>query len=586
LARCAEIDHVVSLAAVERSLLGARIVKMLAELRGQFGSEASFRKTELLRRASAIVLDSRGDLSLLHESLLFIRAYPDSRPVLDLAETLLRRFADRIARLSDARREAFDETGVAGSVIHVAMALPLVRALLERHPHSLSLFVEGEGVLERLVPALRELLSPAELESFADGYLLPQDWLERTGPRVPRDPLARLLQLLDARFEEERAKSTAWSLLELPISWSLGAEDGSRTLARAPSTQAHFQSGPFRRSKVQLIREISKSKPRTRHARPDEAREWIAAARHAVTARFREMDTFLYANPRDVVSADLGGVGIGVMGVLPSARHPLRAFHGYILERNGVPIGYGDFVLLFDWGEVNFHIFESFRQAESARIYASLVRFAYHHFGLRYLFLNRYQFGFKNEEAIHTGAFWFYEKLGFVPADPLLIELWRREKRAIDEDPRHRTTAADLRRLARSHMCLPLARGAEATVLRARYDGFHPMNLSLEVTRRIERRFAGDRRAASAAAITRLESFIPGARTSDVRPGLVQLAPFLDLVPDLEEFSHDERKGLAELLRAKNGSRELTYLRATQENLRLRDALVRAGMASRVPAIR
>jgi hypothetical protein len=549
-------------------------IRALEKARAEYGPGAERKKRALMRRLEGTALRRTPDLLALHETALFIRAFPDSPAVLALAERSLRAFADRVEALGPSRREALDETGVAGSSMHVSMALPLVRALSARHPRTLDVFVEGEGVEDKLETALRELLSPAELEAFADGYMGTTEWIERTRTTRSRNLLDRILALLDGRIASERERSIAWSMLDLPITWSLARRGGSRTLARAPAPRRIYQTQPFARTRQDVLEAIAEGPIRARRADRREARDWIAAAQHSVTARLREMHTFNHASEDDVVSADLGGVNIGVMGVLPEARHPLRAFFGYVLARNGVPIGYGDFVLLFGWGEVNFHIFESFRQAESSRIYAALVRFAHHHFGLEYLFLNRYQFGFHNEEAISTGAFWFYEKLGFRPTDPSAAAIWQKEKRAIEADEAHRTSRADLRRLARAHMHLVLARQDRGPVAR-RYAGFHPMNLALAVSRRIESHFGGDRRAAEEHATARVRRMIPASRRSET--GLSRLAPFLDLIPDLERHAPRARSEVLRIVRAKEDRRELDYLRATQESALISDALVSLG---------
>ena len=60
--------------------------------------------------------------------------------------------------------------------------------------------------------------------------------------------------------------------------------------------------------------------------------------------------------------------------------------------------------------------------------------------------------GHENEEAIESGAFWFYRKLGFRPGRADLQKLVEREEKKIAADPKYRTPARTLKRLAAGHV--------------------------------------------------------------------------------------------------------------------------------------
>jgi hypothetical protein len=63
-----------------------------------------------------------------------------------------------------------------------------------------------------------------------------------------------------------------------------------------------------------------------------------------------------------------------------------------------------------------------------------------------------YQIGHHNDEAIESGAFWFYRKLGFRPANPKVARLLESEESKLRADPAHRTPARALERLAEGWM--------------------------------------------------------------------------------------------------------------------------------------
>ena len=144
----------------------------------------------------------------------------------------------------------------------------------------------------------------------------------------------------------------------------------------------------------------------------------------ALSARNRELYPLLHANPQDVWLADLErGIRIALVGVLPESRLPLESYYSYLVLKNGIPVGYGGGSLLFDRLELAGNIFESFRQGESAYIFSQVYRTFFHLCGAPYLLVPRYQVGYENEEALQSGAFWFYHKLGFRPEDPAVLAL-------------------------------------------------------------------------------------------------------------------------------------------------------------------
>jgi hypothetical protein len=136
-----------------------------------------------------------------------------------------------------------------------------------------------------------------------------------------------------------------------------------------------------------------------------------------------------------------------LFGLLRQRRLPRRAGFAPFFFRNGVPIGYGDAFSLGKRMEVSFNIFPAFRKGESTYCFARLLKLYHQRFGSTVFSIDRYQIGLGNEEAIESGAFWFYRKLGFRSTDPKIERLARHE-----EKRRRRSSATTLRTLAGSPM--------------------------------------------------------------------------------------------------------------------------------------
>jgi hypothetical protein len=85
-----------------------------------------------------------------------------------------------------------------------------------------------------------------------------------------------------------------------------------------------------------------------------------------------------------------------------------------------------------------------------------------------------YQIGHENQEAIDSGAFWFYRKLGFRPVAPAIAALTAREEARMQRTPGYRSSPRVLERLANGYIVYE-GPGAEHGV----WDRFNVHELAL-----------------------------------------------------------------------------------------------------------
>ena len=102
--------------------------------------------------------------------------------------------------------------------------------------------------------------------------------------------------------------------------------------------------------------------------------------------------------------------------------------------------------------EVGFNLYYTFRQGETAWLYARLLKLFHQHFGVDTFTIDPYQLGHENEEAIASGAFWFYGKLGFRSQSIKIRNLADREEHRIAASPAYRTPPRILRKLCEAPM--------------------------------------------------------------------------------------------------------------------------------------
>jgi hypothetical protein len=245
---------------------------------------------------------------------------------------------------------------------------------------------------------------------------------------------------------------------------------------------------------------------------------------------------------------------MALVGVIPERRHAVASYYGGLTLRNGVPIGYHQADIVGRSAALSFNTFDTFRGGEAAYTFARWLATLRHAFGTASFTLDPYQLG--NDEALASGAWWFYAKLGFRPRDAATSRLARDELSRLARRPRHRTSVATLRRLAARHLFFDLE-PARALPL------FPLAALGLRAGAALSARAGSDRERAvdeDSSALLRhcglasLRGFTP-----DQREAWRRLAPILALL-DLGAWQDDERRALVELIRAKGGRSERDYV--------------------------
>ncbi|HXM34011.1 MAG TPA: hypothetical protein VN920_02380, partial [Pyrinomonadaceae bacterium] len=225
--------------------------------------------------------------------------------------------------------------------------------------------------------------------------------------------------------------------------------------------------------------------------------------------------------------------------------------------------------------ESGFNFYYSFREGETAWIYAKTLAVFHYLLGVTSFSIDPYQIGYENEEGIESGAFWFYRKLGFRPTKPHLLELAVAEEKKIATRRNYRTRPEILRQLAENHLIFELP-GTTSGV----WDRFHIRKLGLAVQRRMAKEFAGNANAireASAENVTRACGAPVKAGTSSEARALSDLSLVLALIPELGGWSAADKRNVVRIIRAKAGPGESEYLRLTQRHHRLRAEIIRLG---------
>ncbi len=562
-----------------------KLLDRLEQSKTRFGCAEDQRVAKLLAAFSKRQISDVETLLRLHESLLFLRAFPHGPRVVVQSERLLNSFRARIDQLGDRGADldeidTFEFSGIAGTGMQDTLSFDVVRWLIRRLPRNVEIAwddYEEERAIGATWPRFMPLL---EEDADVEANIPWRRWLQAARGRK------RELEWLIERFESlslsAREKAELYDSLRLPVRWRLENAKLSRTRSWVRPRSFYYHAEPLiGRKQVSLEIEFAKPAPRLDKLSLREGNSIIERIREVMLVRYRELYGTTLGDPRSVVKAEVGrGVVFYFWNLPPERRLPLRAYTAGFTLKNGVPINYIEAIGLCEWIEVGFNTFYTFRNGETAWIYSQALRCLRRLTGAKCISVYPYQIGQGNDEALESGAFWFYRKLGFRPGRPEILKLTEREEKRIAADPKYKTPMRTLKRLADGHVLYEMPDAEKKA-----WDRFSTRTLGLRVNRRMAQEFGGDNqrvRNASTAAVNRALGVNVEGWSALERRACEDWALVLALIPDLAHWSSREKRDMIEILRSKAGANEMHYVRLTQKHEMVRTAILKLGSATRM----
>ncbi|MCU1331731.1 MAG: hypothetical protein JWM08_723 [Candidatus Angelobacter sp.] len=563
----------------------ARLLNELEQARTQIGT---MKEREIARLLSATGRASFGkdanSLIRFHDLLLFLRAFPSGPSILRQAERLLEQFEPRVKAVLSAGAAADDfapeeVAGIAGTAVEATFSYPMVCWLVQHYPDEISIQWEDyerdpqRGLIwPRFFPLLEE-------DSLIEANVPYLNWLKAARGR--QDEVTWLIRQFQRLPANEKEKEALYGSLEIMVRWDMSGSRASRTLSRKPVQEFYFHRAPLiQRRQVSFADELAKPLLQVTALSLQQAEEALDLMKQTLGVRYRELYGTSNATAEWVVQSNVGrGTEVYICGLPPERRLPLRAYLAGLTVKNGVPINYFECSSLFEWTEIGFNTFPAYRDGETAWLYAQTLRLLNQLHGTRAVSVYPYQIGDDNEEAIVSGAFWFYRKMGFRSMNPELEKLAQAEEKKVLAKEGYRTPAGTLRRLSKANVVYELP-DAQAGA----WDRFSVRNVGLAVQRRMARDFGGDAEAMRKAAVDRLARMInvnPQKLKPQALGAFSDFAVVLSLVPALSRWSSDDKDALREIIAAKARRNELCYLRLMQSHARLRVAILRLGSQKR-----
>lgn len=544
----------------QQEIVSAMIARRLFDIRNQYSASHSAEKLLLLRQLDSATFGRAREIKLLHAALCFVRAFPDSPAHHRLAQAELVRMEQRVDALVGTERRKLRDTGISGTPVYYEFSSEVSTWLAQRAPGTVSIDWDETGDSPDLDAVLALVLEPSEEAYFDSGDVSAKEWVELASTNTGGTDFDWLL----AQLKESPPTSTWAELYDaagLWLTWHLQGVGFSKSLNAYPVKKVCSRQQGFRDTPASVKQEIMRPLESVSHLAPRAGAKMIDVAMASLAVRHRETFHFNHANPREVYVAEVGeGISIAVFGLHKRDRVVLECTMGYLILSNGVPIGYGGASVLFRQVNTGVNIFDEYRGSEAAFLWAQVMRMYHHVTGCTRYIANAYQFGADNDEALKSGAFWFYYRIGYRPVERDIRELASREFAKIRHGKRYRSDLKTLRRLASCDMHLTLPGTRQSDLFEERW-----LETSSMLATRVLAAAGGRTREDSVNRVAAKLANDLGIRSyeswsSSERSAFKQIAP-IAAAAHPENWPAKARKSMRELLRAKGGDFEAEYAR-------------------------
>ena len=547
-------------------------LERLESLRETFGAPAAHEKLQRLAELERKSLGRAADVERLHEALCFSRAWPDNPKLLTTVNRMLKNFSAR----ADLNRftGGLENSGIAGTDIRFQFYRATAQWLAERCGDSLHIDWGQFENVERLSKTLESMALFSERGALQQYLYDAPDWIERMRANDETDAMF-LARRFAALGDAGALRDSVYDELDTPFHLASSATTPTRTQGYLRPKTIQYQRRDIKRGAVDL-QQAANRRIRFENVGGRQALRLVDLARSAMVTRSRDLEAFAFASVNDVMRVHCRhGVQIVLIGMLPEKRYLLECEYGYLMLKNGVVVGYGTGTGLFGSCQIAFNLFPTFRGAETTELYACVLATMHRLFAADTFSVDSYQIGADNDEAIDSGAWWFYARMGFRPRDKETIKLADAELQKAQKKG-YRSSKNTLRALAHYPVYFSLARKRQDVLPTVCTDSF-----SLGVLDYVSKHFGSQREEGARRCSQQLAAALGIDSISDwptdeqlmwhrLSPVIAAIA---DVQADVQDWSKADRAALVDVIRAKGGVREKDYVTLFDAHKRLRRAV-------------
>ena len=189
-------------------------ISELYSIRNRYGKNISTQKLKLLNAISNEKLKTKRELQSWYDTLLFLLAYPDNRPVFQFASQALQQLQLYIQSHETIKERLFN-SGIAKTNLCAAFSFEIVKWLRKKHPKDiwLSSFEADDGQIQSI---LSVVMSKVESEILQDANSDWRSWLKRSLNKG-EDILDKLIAIFDETDIRPEVRDELWNAIGVNV---------------------------------------------------------------------------------------------------------------------------------------------------------------------------------------------------------------------------------------------------------------------------------------------------------------------------------------------------------------------------------
>jgi hypothetical protein len=461
-------------------------LKQLKLLVFQFDKTANDTKAILLNDLILIVPKKKDAYIQFHHVLLCMMAYPSNQSLLNLVEKTSSELLQQLSKHPSIQDKLIG-TGLLHTTVECNFTYQKTKHIIQHFPNQISIHSASSSI-ETQKAVLKLILPNVEYSKIHAGEKDFKSRISEFNPSKQQTDLEWLLQTIEQSSPDIKTQAFLYNQLGVFIQWKVSSEKDSVSFLRGAHLPTYFHTSPLEK-KINLQDIIKQKLPAPVKLSLKEKQQLIHSAKMTLFYLYRETEPFTNANEEDITLFRLDkGISIALFGSTNNKRYSLESYIGYLVLKNNIPASYGGGWIFGERSQFGINILESFRGGESSLIICELLRVYHQYFKVTRFVVKPYQFGLHNPEAIKTGAFWFYYKLGFRPENNELKALAKKEEEEKIKNPAYKSETSTLRKYTKSNIALTLSDKS--------YPDFDSEVLSQRITNYINTQFDGSREKA------------------------------------------------------------------------------------------
>lgn len=533
-------------------------LKQLKSLVFQFDKTSNDTKEILLNDLILNVPKKKDAYLQFHQILICMMAYPSNQALLNLVEKTTSQLLKQLSKHPSIQDKLIG-TGLLHTAVECNFTYQNIKHIVQCFPNQVSIHSASSSI-ETQKAILKLILTNVEYSKIHAGEKDFKTRISEFHPTKQQTDLEWLLQTIERSNPDSKTQAFLYNQLGIFVQWKISSEKDSVSFLRGTPLPTYFHTSPLEK-KINLQDIIKQKLPAPVKLSIKEKQQLIHSAKMTLFYLYRETEPFTNANEDDITLFHLDkGISIALFGSTNNKRYSLESYIGYLVLKNNIPASYGGGWIFGERSQFGINILESFRGGESSLIICELLRVYHQYFKANRFVVKPYQFGLHNPEAIKTGAFWFYYKLGFRPENNDLRTLAKKEENEKLKNPSYKSEASTLRKYTKSNIALTLSDKA--------YPDFDSEVLSQRITKYINNQFDGNREKAITQCFKQLKEAL-AINTKTWKAEDLDYAKQVSILfcsyPDSKKWMMENNKNIVLLIQLKSAKTELVWIKHLQQ---------------------